>query len=86
MLKISEPTLNHAMTLKLEGRLVGAWVSQLRDICEAHLAQAQRLKLDFTDVTYADRNGVLLLLNLRASGVELVNCSAFLAEELKAGA
>jgi hypothetical protein len=44
------------------------------------------VKLDFADVTYADRSGVLLLLNLRASGVELVNCSPFLAEELKAGA
>jgi ABC-type transporter Mla MlaB component len=84
MLKISEPTANHATTLKLEGRLVGPWVIQLREICEAQLAQARRVKLDFTDVTYADRSGVLLLLNLRASGVELVNCSPFLAEELKA--
>jgi anti-anti-sigma regulatory factor len=86
MLKISEPTANHAAILKLEGRLIGPWVSQLRETCEIHLAQEQRLKLDFADVTYADRSGVLLLLNLRANGVELVNCSPFLVEELKAGA
>lgn len=86
MLKISEPTANHATTLKLEGHLVGPWVNQLREICEAHLAQEQRLKLDFADVAYADRGGVALLINLRALGVELVNCSPFLAEELKAGA
>ena len=85
MLKISEPAPNHVTTLKLEGRLVGPWVIQLRDICEAHLAQQHRVKLDFADVTYADRSGVSLLINLRASGVELVNCSPFLAEELKAG-
>jgi len=83
MLKISEPLTNHAVTLKLEGRLVGPWVSQLREICEAHLAQAQRGKLDCADVIYADHSGVLLLLNLRARGVELVNCSPFLAEELR---
>ena len=86
MLRISEPTANHATTLKLEGRLVGPWVSQLREICEVHLAQERRLKLDFTDVTYADRSGVSLLLDLRVRGVELVNCSPFLIEELKAGA
>jgi ABC-type transporter Mla MlaB component len=86
MLRISEPTANHATTLKLEGRLVGPWVSQLREICEVHLAQERRVKLDFTDVTYADRSGVSLLLDLRVRGVELVNCSPFLIEELKAGA
>jgi ABC-type transporter Mla MlaB component len=85
MLKISEPTANHATTLKLEGRLVGPWVNQLREICEAHLVQERRVKLDFADVTYADRGGVALLIALRRRGVELVNCSPFLAEELKAG-
>ena len=86
MLKISEPTANHATTLKLEGRLVGPWVNQLRDICETHLAQERRVRLDFSDEAYADRCGVSLLIHLRARGVELVNCSPFLAEELKAGA
>jgi len=86
MLKISEPNANHATTLKLEGRLVGPWVNQLREICETHLAQEQHVKLDFSDVTYADRGGVALLLHLRSHGVKLVNCSPFLDEELKAGA
>jgi ABC-type transporter Mla MlaB component len=84
MLKISEPIANHTTTLKLEGRLVGPWVEQLREICESHLAEHRRVKLDFTDVTYADRGGVALLMNLRMRGVELINCSPFLAEELKA--
>ena len=85
MLKISEPIANHATTLKLEGRLVGPWVNQLREICEALLAQEQRVTLDFTDVIYADRSGVSLLVNLRGRGVELANCSPFLDEELKSG-
>ena len=86
MLKISEPSAPGATTLKLEGRLIGPWVEQLRETCETHLAQERRLQLDFTDVAYADRGGVLLLMKLRARGVELVNCSPFLAEELKANA
>ena len=85
MLKISEPLANHAVTLKLEGRLIGPWVSELRVTCENHLSNAGRLKLDFADVSYADRSGVALLIDLRERGVELVNCSSFLAEELKAG-
>ena len=84
MLKISEPTANSAVTLKLEGRLIGPWVNQLRQTCENRLAEAQRVQLDLTDLEYADRSGVTLLMTLRARGVELVNCSPFLAEELKA--
>lgn len=84
MLKISEPTANHDVSLKLEGRLIGPWVEELRETCDAHLKISRRLKLDFAGVSYADRAGVSLLMKLRASGVEMVNCSPFLAEELKA--
>ncbi len=86
MLKISEPTAKHATTLKLEGRLIGPWVQQLRETCEARLAGARRVRLDLTDLAYADRSGVSLLIDLRAHGAELVNCSPFLAEELKSAA
>ena len=84
MLKISEPTANHDVILKLEGRLIGPWVEELRETCDARLKTSRRLKLDFADVSYADRAGVSLLMKLRASGVEMMNCSPFLAEELKA--
>ena len=80
------PYPSAAVTLKLEGRLIGPWVHQLRETCESLLAEKRRVKLDFADVSYADRGGVTLLLNLRTRGVEFVNCSPFLAEELKTGA
>jgi ABC-type transporter Mla MlaB component len=83
MLKISEPTANHATTLKLEGRLVGPWVAELKNTCEQHLAAKRSINLDFADVTFADRSGLTLLLRLRAQGVMLVNCSPFLEEELR---
>ena len=84
MLKISELAVEHAVTLKLEGRLIGPWVEALRDVCENRLQDGRRWQLDCTDVSYADRAGVFLLLKLQAHGVELMNCSSFLAEELKA--
>jgi len=85
MLKISEPIANHPVILKLEGRIIGPWVNELRDTCESYLKSQRPVKLDFTDVSYADRGGVSLLMKLQVRGVELVNCSPFLAEELKAG-
>jgi ABC-type transporter Mla MlaB component len=85
MLKISEPSANHVVTLKLEGRLIGPWVEQLRETCEGLIAQQKRVQLDFTDVAFADRRGVALLMNLQIRGVTLLNCSPFLAEELRTG-
>jgi ABC-type transporter Mla MlaB component len=86
MLKISEPSANLATTLKLEGRLIGPWVEQLRESCENLIAQEKHVQLDFTDVTFADRRGVALLMDLQNRGVKLLNCSPFLAEELRVGA
>lgn len=84
MLKISEPIANHAVTLKLEGRLVGPWVAELKKTCEQHLEANRVINLDFADVTFADRTGLALLLRLRAQGVKLVNCSPFIEAELRA--
>ena len=84
MLKISRPTVTTKATLKLEGRLIGPWVEALRDTCEGCLQDGRRMKLDCADVSYADRGGVSLLMKLQARGVELMHCSPFLAEELKA--
>src|ERR1044071_4767588 len=84
MLKISEPVTNHAVTLKLEGSLIGPWVNELRAACESRLVNGQCVKLDFTDVTYADHSGVSLLMDLQGRGWELLNCSPFLVEEFKA--
>jgi ABC-type transporter Mla MlaB component len=84
MLKISEPLANHAVTLKLEGRLIGPWVAELKKSCEEHLAAKCSVSLDLADLTFADRDGLALLLCLCGRGVRLVNCSPFLEEELRA--
>jgi len=85
MLKISKVgTANYSVTLKLEGRVVGPWVEELRQACELLLAERRKLKLDLTDVSFADAAGVGLLSNFKSCGVLLKNCSPFVQEQLKA--
>jgi hypothetical protein len=84
MLKISQAgTPNHSITLKLEGRVVGPWVEELRRICEPLLAEDRALKLDMTEVSYADAEGVATLNSFQARGVKLKNCSPFVEQQIK---
>ena len=84
MLKISQAVkVNHSVTLKLEGRVVGPWVGELRKVCEAIMTEGRALKLDLTDVTFADASGVSVLSSFKSRGVTLSNCSPFVEEQLK---
>jgi hypothetical protein len=47
------------------------------------LGQGNALTLDMTDVSYVDAEGLALFRELRARRVQLRNCSALLAEQLK---
>lgn len=84
MLKISEGRKNtQTITLQLEGRVVGPWVEELRQICEPLLADDARLALDLAEVSFADDSGVTLLASLERRGVTLLRPSPFVAEQLK---
>jgi anti-anti-sigma regulatory factor len=87
MLKISQAgKANHSVTLRLEGRVVGPWVGELRQVCEALLTEGRALRLNLVDVTFADADGVGVLSSLKSRGVKLTSCSAFLKEQLKGSA
>ena len=84
MFRISvERFANHHETLHLEGHLVGPWVEQLQLSCEQVLGEGKQLTLDLTAVSFADRDGVALLRELKAKGVVITNCSPFIAHQLK---
>ena len=84
MLKISQVgTPNHSLSLKLEGRVVGPWVDELRRICEPLLSEERSFTLDLGEVSYADAEGVATLNSFKSSGVNLVNCSPFLEQQIK---
>jgi anti-anti-sigma regulatory factor len=84
VLKISkvEP-VNHAVVLRLEGRVVGPWVTELQKSCEEALVGGRSLKLHLADVEFMDTQGVALLLRLRSRGVALLECPPFAAEQLR---
>ena len=85
MLRISEQTpRNHSITLRFEGRLVGPWVSEATQVCERLLSETPALKLDLADLSYLDRAGAMMLLDLQTRGVCLLNGSPFIEEQLKA--
>lgn len=71
-------------TLSLEGRVIGPWVGELRQSCERLLATGASLTLDLSEVAFVERSGVRLLQDLVDGGVTVVNCPAFIREQLKA--
>jgi hypothetical protein len=84
MLRVSEIGISgEVATLRLEGRLVGRLVVELETICENHLSNGHRLKLDLADLSFADRAAIAFLQGLLNRGVALTNCSPFLKEELR---
>jgi ABC-type transporter Mla MlaB component len=87
MLKISEgKSKARVLTLRLEGRIVGPWVEELRHISEAHVSDGSLVALDLADVTFADDSGVALLMGLQKRAVKLLNAAPFVEEQLRMAA
>jgi STAS domain-containing protein len=85
MLKIvALPGNGNTATLRVEGRVIGPWVDELRRSCDQILSAGTTVTLDVAEVDFVERDGVRLLKDLMASGVAVVNCSAFVSEQLKA--
>lgn len=82
-ISVSEP-VDHSATVRLEGQLVGPWVTELRDACEKLLKQGRALKLDATEVSFIDGEGLALLGMLCRRKASLRGCSPFVREQLKA--
>ena len=74
---------SHAVGLRLEGRVIGPWVGELRQSCERALAQGARLTLDLADVSFIDGDGIALFRSLKDRRVALRSCAPFVAEQLR---
>lgn len=84
MLRISLMQPNgKSITLHLEGRVMGRWVGEVQRVCDRHLARGQHLTLDMGEVRFVDTEGVVLIQNLKEQGVEVANCSRFVAKQLE---
>lgn len=84
MLKISIAARTEKVTtLRLEGRVIGPWVNELRMACDQVLSEGRSISLDVAEVTFVDRAAVALLRRLNGHVVTLVNCPPLLTEQLK---
>ena len=70
--------------VRLEGRMVGPWVDELRRACEPYLGSGHALTLDFAGVSFIGREGVVLCRSLRQGHTSFTNCSLFIKEQLDA--
>ena len=76
-----------AVTLRVEGRITGSSVEELRTACDVHTsADDVQLFLELADVSFADAAGIVLLKELGNRGVGLMHANPFMAEQLKEGA
>lgn len=66
----------------MEGDLAGPCVEELRAVAARFLGAGGSRTIDLAGVGFADSRGVALLGELRAEGITLLGCSAFLRELL----
>ena len=84
MLKISIISdSDQAIQLQLEGKLVGPWVEELQRLSDEALSHQKAVSLDLEKVWFVDSHGVTLLRDLARRQVFQVNCSQFVAQQLK---
>ncbi len=84
MLKIvrNDPT-SDSIVLKLEGKVIGPWVEEVRRISEKIFASGRTLTFDLSEVTFVDREGIELFRALRGQQAMFLNSSVFVAELLR---
>ena len=84
MLKIS--VLNEsteAITLQLEGKLIGRWVDELNRLSLDALERGQSVSLDMQRVWFVDARGATLLRELAGRQVTQFNFSQFVSQQVK---
>ena len=84
MLRIStiSDSENHTR-LRVEGRLMGPWVEELRGMCQQALCEGKAVTLDLGRLWFVDSAGAALLRELAAGQVVHENCSMFVRYLLK---
>jgi ABC-type transporter Mla MlaB component len=74
VLRITSEERETELFLKLEGRLRGSWVGELRLLWDSIRAGAKQsaLRVDLADIGYIDPLGRALLAEMHRSGVEII--------------
>jgi anti-anti-sigma regulatory factor len=88
MLKISQISGGGVPTvLRLEGKVVGPWVDELRRVCAEMAPSADGrspgLVLDLSGVSFLDADAIALFQQLVTDHVSIANYSVFVGAQLK---
>jgi anti-anti-sigma regulatory factor len=80
MLRITETSKDEkTVTLKLDGKMVGALVSDLEELCLHYRNEkGKTVVLDFSGVTFIDNKGLTMLRKIKDNRVIMVNYSLFI--------
>jgi ABC-type transporter Mla MlaB component len=69
--------------VKLEGKLLEPWISELQEACQAARKQDEATTLDLAGLSYIDTPGTIALRDLIRRGVAVTGCSPLVTELLK---
>jgi hypothetical protein len=83
LLRITQTVQTTLVSIGLEGKLIGAWVSETRQIVATARA-SNRVCLNLQGLTFADARGIELLRTLRREGIPLLGCSLLIESLLAA--
>jgi len=71
------------VTLRLDGKLVHAWVSNLEMLCLHYKDEKNKtVVLDFSGVNFIDNEGLRMLENIKDEKIKIINCSLFIQKLL----
>ena len=79
---VSHESADKSITLKLEGRVIGPWVEEVKRLSEKILASGGNLIFDLSEVSFVDREGIDLFRKLRDRRAMFLSSSVFVAEQL----
>ncbi len=85
MLRITTSNLENARSMKIEGRVKGPWVTELKKawLELERLAQGKPIWVDLAAVSFADAEGRDLLLKMQEEGAVLFGSSAYINQVLE---
>ena len=85
MLRISVTSDSEvSIHFQLEGKLIGPWVEELRQLSNTALLGNKTVTLDLNKLWFADLAGAGLLRDLHRRKVSQINCSQFITQQLLA--
>ncbi len=84
VLRITVQNTADGLLLKLEGRVKGPWVEELRRswLTSANMAAGEPVSVDLSAVNFVDARGLDLLLQMQREGLALKGASGFLRQML----